>query len=106
MGKMAARLGERLGADMTGKIGLIRQVSEERIEFALNAGLESGEHGRDQDRKGQKAAAEKGGGGKAGGFEKFAGMKIVRKPDKNALVLRWASLFNLQYQWITGVILS
>jgi len=88
MGEIPACFGEGLGAYPPNQIGLVDQMGEEGIELVLNAGLEAGQQGDDQDGKGQESLTKKGIGIEAGRKEKFVGVEIVDKVDKNAMVLR------------------
>ncbi len=87
VGERLARLGEGLGAGPSKEAGLAYQVREEGIEFVLDAGLEAGQQGHDQNGKSQNALAEQGIGFEPGLLEQFVRMQVVDKADNNSLVL-------------------
>jgi hypothetical protein len=55
MRALFARFGKGLGTPFSGQIGLIGEVCKKCIQFSLNAGLETRNHGNQQDGKTQNA---------------------------------------------------
>jgi len=81
MRKLAARLGKGLRTDQADEIGLIGKMGEERVQFILNAGLETGEHDRQQHWKGQGTLAAEGVRAKTALVEEFCGMQDFAKVE-------------------------
>jgi hypothetical protein len=75
-------------------------MREKRIEFVLDAGLETGQHRDDENGKGQHALAQKGVGFEPRVGEECVGMDIVNNPDKNTMVLRSSWLITLNINWL------
>ena len=95
--KFHPSFGNSLGAGQAKQIGVLGQMREKGVEFILNAGLEAGDHGNQQDRKGQGALALEAGVNESCLIEKFARMQVFRELDKNGMVLRssWKTTFNI-----------
>jgi hypothetical protein len=55
MTELFARFGEGLGARIAGQIGLIGEMGKKCLQFSLNAGLETRNHGNPHDGKDQNA---------------------------------------------------
>ena len=56
------RFGKSLGTRFAGQIGMIGEIGKKCIQFSLNAGLETRNHGNQHDGKDQYALANECGG--------------------------------------------
>jgi hypothetical protein len=88
VGERLACFGKGLGAGPSNRAGPVYQMREEGIQFVLDAGLEAGQHGHDENGKSQNALAEKTIGFETRLIEQFVRVEVVDKVDKNTLVLR------------------
>ena len=88
MGEILAGFGKSLSAGSTNGPSLVNQMGEEGIQFVLNAGLEAGEHGHNENGESQDPLTEECVGFESRLVEQFVRMEVVDKVDNNTLVLR------------------
>ena len=84
-----ASLGEGTSTGHAQQIGLLCQVRKEGVlEFVLDTGLEARDHRGQQDRNNSHARTSDTARCRSESVEKFVGAKVLRKADKNRVVLR------------------
>ena len=75
-------------------------MREESIELGLYAGFKARHHGRQQDRKCQRALAGKGVGLDATRVAELSGLQVVDKVEKNRAELKIVQVNSLKFQMI------